>query len=160
MAADAERDRELYAQRAALAEEGQELARGDRKQLQVSYKYIYIYDTYTMIRTYDTYYLGAGEPPRNLTSGRCSVLLEQYYSTAVFPSTEKRYLRHQPSTINQTNRVVEPASHHSPSGAAILLAVGVLTWYHCTVSHKCSAVFQLLCAVPYPHVPCVLCVAG
>lgn len=36
MAAEAERDRELYAQRAALAEEGQELARADRKQLQVS----------------------------------------------------------------------------------------------------------------------------
>lgn len=35
MAAEAERDRELYAQRAALAEEGQELAREDRKQLQV-----------------------------------------------------------------------------------------------------------------------------
>lgn len=36
MAAEAERDRELYAQRAALAEEGQELSREDRKQLQVS----------------------------------------------------------------------------------------------------------------------------
>lgn len=35
MATEAERDRELYAQRAALAEEGQELAREDRKQLQV-----------------------------------------------------------------------------------------------------------------------------
>lgn len=35
MVAEAERDRELYAQRAALAEEGQELARQDRKQLQV-----------------------------------------------------------------------------------------------------------------------------
>eukprot|EP00752_Nemacystus_decipiens_P006369 g5741.t1 len=34
MAAEAERDRELYAQRAALAEEGQELAKEDRKQLQ------------------------------------------------------------------------------------------------------------------------------
>eukprot|EP00903_Cladosiphon_okamuranus_P022276 g20482.t1 len=34
MAADAERDRELYKQRAALAEQGQELAREDRKQLQ------------------------------------------------------------------------------------------------------------------------------
>lgn len=36
MVAEAERDRELYAQRAALAEEGQELAREDRKLLQVS----------------------------------------------------------------------------------------------------------------------------
>lgn len=35
MAEEAERDRELYARRAALAEEGQELAREDRKQLQV-----------------------------------------------------------------------------------------------------------------------------
>ncbi|CAM9865365.1 unnamed protein product [Pylaiella littoralis] len=34
MAAEAERDRELYAQRAALAEEGNKLAREDRKQLQ------------------------------------------------------------------------------------------------------------------------------
>lgn len=34
MSAEAERDRELYARRAALAEEGQELARKDRKQLQ------------------------------------------------------------------------------------------------------------------------------
>ncbi|CAM9824998.1 unnamed protein product, partial [Choristocarpus tenellus] len=34
MAAEAERDRELYAKRAALAEEGQELAREDRKMLQ------------------------------------------------------------------------------------------------------------------------------
>ena len=34
MSTEAERDRELYAQRAALAE-GQELAREDRKQLQV-----------------------------------------------------------------------------------------------------------------------------
>lgn len=38
MAAEAERDRELYAQRAALAEEGQELAREDRKQLQVQHR--------------------------------------------------------------------------------------------------------------------------
>lgn len=36
MVAEADRDRELYAQRAALAEEGQELAREDRKLLQVS----------------------------------------------------------------------------------------------------------------------------
>lgn len=36
MVAEAERDRELYGQRAALAEEGQELAREDRKLLQVS----------------------------------------------------------------------------------------------------------------------------
>lgn len=32
----AERDRELYAQRAALAEEGQKLAHQERKQLQVN----------------------------------------------------------------------------------------------------------------------------
>lgn len=35
MAEEMERDRELYAQRAALAEEGQELAREERNQLQV-----------------------------------------------------------------------------------------------------------------------------
>lgn len=35
MAAEAERDRDLYVQRVALAEEGQELAQEDRKQLQV-----------------------------------------------------------------------------------------------------------------------------
>ena len=35
IAAGAERDREFYAQRAALAEEGQELAREERKRLQV-----------------------------------------------------------------------------------------------------------------------------
>lgn len=35
MEEEAERDRELYTQRVALAEEGQELAKEDRKQLQV-----------------------------------------------------------------------------------------------------------------------------
>lgn len=50
MSAEAERDRELYARRAALAEEGQELARKDRKQLQVQQSCRYTFAVVDSVR--------------------------------------------------------------------------------------------------------------